>query len=360
VGDEQSVAVDQSYAPYGHRPDRDKFGDDGSGTIIDRNGVLIWSNKNGERVTIPNATFAKTLYVSNTECLVYSNRNNGWNGLAHQAQIVIYRRGATGGIISSKSLTINGTVLDTVSVTPTTYGYLLLSGKRFDDGEESTQITEVTEGGNPPVTKEQSKKFDKWDTLNLTLNIITWDGQLRTLAGSNLSIPKSAVSTFSDGVALGYGSDGSLLLSMTTAGTFLDRYDDLDPAHSPQKYRRFGSAQPSTMKVFVSCRLPSIDWPMWTTTGSSANASTLAWVPMKWWIFADSPTALLPWSHLSHFQQAKMSCHLRNIRGAALAPTSTPSIPRAHRSNFTGRMPRSHRWALRRPCLSRFPMRRHL
>ena len=230
VGNEQSVAVDQSYAPYGHRPDRDKFGDDGSGTIIDRNGVLIWSNKNGERVTIPNSTFAKTLHVSNTECLVYSNRfADGYNDGAHVAQIVMHRRGATGGIISSTPLSINGTVLDTASVTPTTYGYMLVSGKRIFNGNESLQITQRTAAGNPPIISEERQEVDKWDLLDLTLNIITWDGARRTLAGGRFSIPKSAGANFSDGVVLGYGSDGSMLLNMSTAATFLDRYDDLDP-----------------------------------------------------------------------------------------------------------------------------------
>jgi len=44
----QSVAIDQSYYPFGHRPDRDKIGDDGSAVMIDRNGVLIWIDKEGK------------------------------------------------------------------------------------------------------------------------------------------------------------------------------------------------------------------------------------------------------------------------------------------------------------------------
>jgi hypothetical protein len=223
VGDEQSVAIDQSYAPYGHRPDRDKVGDDGSGTVIDRNGVLIWSNKNGERVTIPNAAYAKTLHVSNTECLVYSNRFKDWNSLAHKAEITIHRRGATGGIISSTPLTIDGTVLDAASVTPTTYGYLLVSGNRIEDGKESTQITKGALGS------ENIQEVDKWDILELSLYSITWDGLTRSLAGGEFYIPKNAGKDFSDAGALGYGSDGSLLFNMSTAATFLDRYDDLDP-----------------------------------------------------------------------------------------------------------------------------------
>jgi hypothetical protein len=230
LGGDKKVSIDESFAPFGHRPDRDKLGDDGSATIIDRNGVIIWTNKNGEPVTIPNASFAKTLHVSNTECLIYKNRNSGWNSASHKAEIVIHRRGATGGLTSSKTVIINGTVLDTAAVTPTTDGYLLVSGLRFDDGEESTQITQKTivAAGVSTITQE-TQKVDKWDKLNLTLNMITWDGQLRTLDGSNLSIPKQNGFTFTDGVVLGYGTDGSLLLNMTTALEFLDRYDDPQP-----------------------------------------------------------------------------------------------------------------------------------
>jgi hypothetical protein len=136
ISGEQEVSIDESYAPFGHRPERDKVGDDGSSTIVDRNGVLIWTNDNGEALDIPDSSFAKTMHVSNTECLVYNNRLvDGWNSAAHQAEIIIYRRGLTGGIISKTPLTIDGTVLDTASITPTTYGFMLVSGKRSDDAD---------------------------------------------------------------------------------------------------------------------------------------------------------------------------------------------------------------------------------
>ena len=236
LGNPQQISIDESFAPFGHRPERDKIGDDGSSTIIDSTGVLIWTNRNGEAVTITNAAFSKTLHVSNTECLVYKNRlADGWNSATHQAEIVIHRRGATGGIISSTPFTIDGTVLDTTTLTATTYGYMLVSGKRVDDGNESTRVTQVTLPGNPTVVAEEVNKVDVWDGLDLTLNIITWDGARRTLAGGRYSIPKSDGTNFTDGVTLGHGSDGSMLLNMTTAGTFLDRYDDTDPGDFASK-----------------------------------------------------------------------------------------------------------------------------
>jgi hypothetical protein len=230
LGAAQQLTIDESYAPYGHRPDRDKLGDDGSATIIDRNGGLIWTNKNGAAVTIPNGSAAKTLHVSNTECLVYNNRFNGWNSDSHKAEIVIHRRGATGGIISSKTVIIDGTVLDTASVTPTTYGYMLVSGSRSSDGDESTQVTnEFSTNNGVTVVSEKVAKVDEWDKLDLFLNIITWDGVNRTLDGASLSITKNPGRDFTDGVVLGYGSDGSLVINMTTAAEFLDRYDDPQP-----------------------------------------------------------------------------------------------------------------------------------
>ena len=228
LGNAQQVSIDESYAPYGHRPDRDKLGDDGSATIIDRNGVLIWTNKDGLAVTIPNGSAAKTLHVSNTECLVYNNRFNGWNAESHKAEIVIHRRGATGGIISSKTVIIDGTVLDTASVTPTTYGYMLISGKRSDDGEESTQVTNFFSVESGTIS-EEANAVDQWDVLDLSLNIITWDGVPRALDGARFSIPKNVGAAFTNGVILGYGSDGSLVINMTTAADFLDRYDDPNP-----------------------------------------------------------------------------------------------------------------------------------
>ena len=226
--DGQQLAIDESFAPYGHRPDRDKLGDDGSSTVIDRNGVLIWTNKSGAALTIPNSSLAKTLHVSNTECLVYNNYFKSWNALDHIAEIVIYRRGALGGIISSKTVNINGTIImdDVASVTPTTYGYMIVTGDRVDDGAESTQVPPKVAGDPPVVVGDGDPvKIDYWDGLYLALRLITWDGQVKILDAKTLSVPK-ANRDFGDYQVLGNGSDGSMVITMLTAGAKLDKHTE--------------------------------------------------------------------------------------------------------------------------------------
>ncbi|MBU6171001.1 MAG: hypothetical protein KGQ87_05850, partial [Verrucomicrobia bacterium] len=229
---EQQVSIDQTFSPFGHRPERDKVGDDGSTAIIDRNGVLIWSDKDGQTFTIPNSSLAKTLFVSNSECIVYNNRfeSNSYNTENEVAEIIIHRRGPNG--IVSKTININGTLLDTAPVTATTYGFTILSGKRLDDGKESRQITLEQSNNNGVITTtEKVEEKDIWDILNLTLYQITWDGLLKQLDWDSIPIPGGDVGINFHGSPQikASGSDGSIIVEMITGDEFVDRYDDPEP-----------------------------------------------------------------------------------------------------------------------------------
>jgi hypothetical protein len=237
-GASQQLAIDESFAPYGHRPERDKVGDDGSAAIIDSNGVLIWTNSSGEALTVPGAAFAKTLYVTNTECVVYNSRYKVYNTQDEVAEVVIHRRDPVGATYMSKTtVKVPGTLLDAPGITPTTYGFTVISGQRSDDGDESTRVpigsstTTVTSINGDVVTSEQlfdgtPESVDQWDTLSLTLNQITWDGEVRPLEGINFLIPKNGTANFTDGRILSYGPDGSMLVQMTEGIDTLDHWDD--------------------------------------------------------------------------------------------------------------------------------------
>ena len=239
-GASQQLAIDESFAPYGHRPERDKVGDDGSAAIIDSNGVLIWTNSAGEALTVPGATFAKTLYVTNTECVVYNSRYKVYNTQDEIAEVVIHRRDPVGAkYISKTTVNVPGTLLDATGITPTTYGFTVISGQRSDDGTESTRIAKQINQVTGAESDAPAEAVDIWDTLSLKLNRITWDGEVRPLEGVNFSIPKNGTTNFTDFKILSYGPDGSVLVQMEEGIDTLDRYDDTDPGEFASEITTF-------------------------------------------------------------------------------------------------------------------------
>jgi hypothetical protein len=182
---EHTVSIDQTFVPFGHRPERDVAGDDGSAVMVDRNGVLIWVNKQGQSITIPGASLAKALHVSNTECVVYNNRfGQTYNSQDEEAEVILYRRNA-GEITSSNTILIAGTVMDAAPVTPTTRGFIFISGKAGTG------------------------------RLILTINLITWDGQLRNLASGSIPVPDTGAN-FPGFDIRSFGSDGSAVIEFVT------------------------------------------------------------------------------------------------------------------------------------------------
>lgn len=222
--DPVSVSVTSSFTPFGQRPKTDKTSEDGSVAIRDENGVIIWANNRGAAVPVPNSSLAKTLYVSNTECVVWQNRfESSFNAVGSSSQIVVHRRDADGKVTSSPLITLNGTILETSPVSPSTYGFTLVAASRYDNGQESRQRYEsgFTDAGPTYAIRD----VDKWDGQSLTIYRITWDNQLQVLSNITQDVPKSGGNLGAIQV-LGNGSDGSFFFKSTIARDF---FDDIVP-----------------------------------------------------------------------------------------------------------------------------------
>ena len=221
---EQTVEVGLSFAPFGHRPDTDKTGDDGSVAIRDRNGAIIWVDRSGKSVVIPNSSLARTLYVSSSECIMYNNRYDGsYDARNSDSTIVIHRRNPDGSLAAPRSLTVQGTIVDTAPITPTTYGFTIVVGESFDDNfEESTERFQsgTTQQGQPIFSV---RSLNYWDVCNYTMYRITWDAQLQVLGGAQLDVVPGAPNLGSTRV-IATGSDGSFVFNRVVAQNF---YRDL-------------------------------------------------------------------------------------------------------------------------------------
>ncbi len=227
--DEQSISITETFAPFGQRPNTDKTSEDGSAAIRDQNGVIIWVDNRGNPARVPNSSLAKTLYVSNTECVVWQNRFDGtFNQRGSKSQIVVHRRTADGGLTSSPFITIDGTILETSPVSPSTYGFTLVASSRFDDGVESRQRFEAGKDndGNPVY---EVRDVDQWDGLSCTIYRITWDDKLQTLSSRSQLVSKVGNSNLSSIQVLGNGSDGSFFFTSIIARDTYDDVDDEDP-----------------------------------------------------------------------------------------------------------------------------------
>ncbi|MFM2170214.1 MAG: hypothetical protein RI957_443 [Verrucomicrobiota bacterium] len=222
-GNQQTVSIDQTFAPFGHRPDTDKSGDDGSVAIRDRNGAIIWVDKTGRSVVVPNSSLARTLYVSNTECIMYNNRYDGsYDSRESTSTVLIHRRGNNGGIETSAPIVIPGTLVDTAPITPTTYGFTLVAGVSFDDNfEESVERYQSGQTNAGPIYAVRSLNY--WDVCNYTMYRVTWDAQLQILGNQQLDVVPNAPNLGSTRV-IASGSDGSFVFNRVVAQNF---YRDL-------------------------------------------------------------------------------------------------------------------------------------
>ena len=203
---DQVISVDEGFTPYGQRPDAYKTGEDGSSVIRDPNGVLIWVNRDGLALRIPNTSFALPVYVTSTECITWDNRFAG-NGQA--SVISLHRREATGGITNTTQITLDGTIIETSPVTPATYGYTIMTERFSDDGDESLRNAGGQGAGN-------IVPYDAWDVQTISFLRLTWDGQLQRISSLSRSVPKSLPRAR----VLGYGSDGSCVFNQLVGVQF--------------------------------------------------------------------------------------------------------------------------------------------
>ncbi len=221
----QTVTIPSAFAPFGQRPDTDKIGDDGSAAFRDRNGVLIWADKLGKAVLIPNSSQAKTLYVSNTECVVYANRYAaGYDTWDSVSNLIIYRRATDGTVTASPTIEVRGTVLDTCPVTPNSYGFTIIAGYGWNYSiTDSRQRYQTGSDARGPIYDTVS--VDQWHNINYEQYRITWDAALQSLNFATVSVPKTNTNLGGTRI-LGYGDDGSV--AFVNDFVALDFYDDVD------------------------------------------------------------------------------------------------------------------------------------
>jgi hypothetical protein len=223
------VSIGQTYGPFGHRPDTDKTSEDGSVAIRDLNGAIIWVDNLGTASVLPNSALAKTLYVSNTECVVWQNRYDfDYDARGSVSEVVIHRRDTIGNIVSSDPIRIPGTLLETASLSPATHGFTLV-GCETDvtvPADESNQryIAAVTAQG----TTYAIRGVDQWDGRDSTGYRITFDGKVQVLSHRYDYVPRNSNNSTSVSL-IGASADASLLLTMTIARDFYDDVDDSDP-----------------------------------------------------------------------------------------------------------------------------------
>ena len=119
--DVQNIGV---LAPNGDRTDVDRFGDDGSAAIVDASGLIVWRTSNGSYTVLSDTQVSKPLFVSNSECILWSNAYE--TDPTKRTNITIrYFRSAANTV---DTLTIDGNkVLDTPLITTTTEPYLLVT-----------------------------------------------------------------------------------------------------------------------------------------------------------------------------------------------------------------------------------------
>ena len=219
---DQNVSIDESFTPFGQRPDVMKTCEDGASLIRDRNGVLIWTDNSGRAVRLPNASLALPLFVTSTECAVWNNRYADYDNYDQkpEAEILLYRRDETGVITGSTTVPLRGkAILDTSPVTGTTNSFILCTTERFDNGSESVAVPGI---GNP-------QDVDVWDGVRMRIYRLAWDGVVQRVDTFVANIPKDGDDPNYD--VLGFGSDGSFVFNLRIGVDFYGGLDDANPGY---------------------------------------------------------------------------------------------------------------------------------
>jgi hypothetical protein len=236
TGAVKDVTLDLTFAPFGHRPETDKSGDDGSVAFRDRNGIILWVANTGETVLVPDSSLGKTLYVSNTECVIYQNRYNGqFNSRGSNSVIAVHRR-LPDGSVTTQTITLPGTLLETSSITPNTFGFTVVTGQATENGAESRQVIQSGFAGNPAQPTFQLNNVDIWDTVTFTSHRITWDGQAQNLSTYNSFVPNTSPNLAGARVEA-VGSDGSFLINMIAGSDVFDSSNPVDADPDPGQFK---------------------------------------------------------------------------------------------------------------------------
>jgi hypothetical protein len=213
AGEPQTITINQSFTPFGARPATDKTSEDGSVALRDQNGAIIWIDIQNRPILVPNSTLAKTLYVSNTELLVWQNRfAQGYDQVGSNSEVVLHRRNEVGEVESTEPVVIPGTLLETSFVSAGPLGFTLVGSERIPtEPEAESRLTAL--GDFAIVTTD----VDQWDRQIFTQYRVTLDGQPQQLNQLALLVPKVGGNLTTAKVTAA-GSDGALFVNLETAG----------------------------------------------------------------------------------------------------------------------------------------------
>jgi hypothetical protein len=253
TSDPATVTVANSFAPFGSRPTTDKTGEDGSVAFRDLNGVIIWIDNQNNAVIIPNSSKAKTLYVSNSECVVWQNRHDAtYNTLGSESEVVIHRRNLVGQVDSTAVPPIAGTLFETAPVTRTPNGYTLVASKPYEGDPNNQQIS---------------------------LYRLTFDGQIQTLNNTYINDPDAVGGDLLDNLAysvvVASSSDGSMVIR---EGDFNYVWITWEPGQETWAYLDLGISTPiyvTNNRLLVYDGTEIYDW---TKTGNDIVAPIAPYV----------------------------------------------------------------------------------
>lgn len=229
VSGERTLTIGDTFAPFGNRPETDRTGEDGSVAVRDVNGTIIWVDRLGRAEVLNDTALAKTLYVSDSECVIWKNRyDSTFNARGSVSTIVIYRKDAQGAVVVSEDINVPGTLLDTVSVSPATFGFTLIAAETDVTNPATESRQQFQSGSNDNGPTYAIRDVDIWDGRITTGYRLTFDGQLQVLTDRFDFVPKNSGNI--SGIRLvGSGADASQLLVMITALDLFDSVFDEDP-----------------------------------------------------------------------------------------------------------------------------------
>ena len=223
---EVPVTIPVTYTPFGNRMEFNRYGDDGSKCVLDASGVLTWIDSAGVVRLLPDSAQAIPLFVTNSECLVWSNRFVDFNSYPARpnASLTMFRAVAGRATVTSSPVTFQGKeVVETAPATTTTGALTFISTTRKDNGAE-------TPG---PINNS--------DDADIRFYRVTFDAGVQFVKA--LSIPVRPVPDFGIGVtgpgvsSIGHGSDGSIAVKIPDVQT----NPKLTPAVYTDQYHWFDS-----------------------------------------------------------------------------------------------------------------------
>ncbi len=223
---EVPVTIPVPYTPFGNRMEFNRYGDDGSKCVLDASGVLTWIDSAGVVRLLPDSAQAIPLFVTNSECLVWSNRFVDFNSYPARpnASLTMFRAVAGSATVTSSPVTFQGKeVVETAPATTTTGALTFISTTRKDNGAE-------TPG---PINNS--------DDADIRFYRVTFDAGVQFVKA--LSIPVRPVPDFGIGVtgpgvsSIGHGSDGSIAVKIPDVQT----NPKLTPAVYTDQYHWFDS-----------------------------------------------------------------------------------------------------------------------